>query len=820
LLQKRLLLQQQTVIPVTKEHRELGMKSVELIEKSSLDRSVLKPSIVSTCSSHHTAFVVSDDRSTGAIWDYMRGKILSTISFQDKVSSTSFHPSGRHVLLGFPDRLQICNILFDGIECVWEAKARLCVDVRFNISGNLFAVLCSSGLKIEVFDFMYGKVINTIDCVDVPLRNLRWSENCSIYATCEDGYHLYKWDALTREKNSVFSSSTAQVIGYTVGRHCSVTMVCNDNAIKFFDEDLKCTSYIQVDDSLMTGCVCVSTDDLVFVGMRRRDNVNFVRVYTITGDSLLDHIVNEAICTMNISHDDRFLLTSNAVLQVRDRRGFSQTIITATFDSTNVVDHIEEDAVTDVMISRSYRDARDAVLNDLISRRKEVEMMNEVHLQKAREIEIDDLKAVKGKFEAITSKIVQELSIKLEEKEKVAMSTTQSTQEYKSGCLREVNQIQVSYKSKILETVKSHCTLEKEWEKESIDMNKRKQTLILKQEREMKDLNELSTEKLLKQEEILLQLQSEKSDAERQYQQSITELEDEIDEEIILHAKKFETEAMITSKTCDQLKLENGVLLRKLENTRQAMDESKEKRANLQESEMEMRLHIISKKDELQSKKSAKKAKKLEIELKKDAVNRLKSINNHLLKTRSIEEYTLQEVQIYSNGPKIDKMKEIETMIAAKLKCLHEIQNVTETLEKRTIRLQDFISAEKNLKSKMENQIRYQNSMIQKSLILMQNCRDHIQNPSNLMHSVQKLASRLEKLSLGQCIETKNNETNFAQDDESMVKNVEMILQQRTYEFECLKAEDYALTAMNRKGKAEQIQANTKLLEKLSKKKT
>ncbi len=600
------------------------MKSIELVEKSSLDRFFLKSSIISTCSSHHAAFVVSSDRCTGAIWDYLHGKILSNIYFQDSVSSTSFHPSGRHVLIGFPDRLQICNVLFDGIECVWEAKTRLCVDVSFNNSGNLFAVLCSSGLKIEVFDFMYGKIINTIDCVDLPLRNLRWSDNCSIYATCEEGFHLYEWDALTSEKIGVFSSGIAQVIGYTVGRHSNVTMVCNDNAIKFFDPKLKFTSSIQIDDSLLTGFVCVSTDDLVFVSMRRRDNVDFIRVYTNTGENQLDHLVNEAICTMTISYDDRFLLISNTALQVKDRRGYSQTIITAAFDTTNVVDDVEDDTTTDVLISESYQEARDAQLNDLISRRKEVEMMNEVHLQKAREIELDELKALKVKFDANTSEIEQELSIKLEEKKNFAIATTHSTQEYKGRCLEEVQQIQLSYKNRIIESLKKHSTVEKEWEKELLVMNERKQMLIRKQEQEMNDINKLSREELKKEDDILRQLLSEKSDAERQCKESIVQLEDEIDEEITLYTQKFETEATISIKACDQLKLENGILLKKLESTRQAISESKKIIANLQDSQIEMQVDTISKKNLLQDKMSTKKAKKSEIETKEAAVSHLK----------------------------------------------------------------------------------------------------------------------------------------------------------------------------------------------------
>ncbi len=165
-------------------------------------------------------------------------------------------------------------------------------------------------------------------------------------------------------------------------------------------------------------------------------------------------------------------------------------------------------------------------------------------------------------------------------------------------------------------------------------------------------------------------------------------------------------------------------------------------------------------------------------------------------------------------------MKKLDEMIASKVKCLDELQNMSESLEKRMVFLQDSIFVVKKQKAKVENQIRYQDSMVQKNLIQLQNCRDNIQNPSNLKNSVKRLATSLETLPLALPNQNQNSKENFNGIDESGVKENEMILKKLTYELDSLKAEDASQKEKNRQEKAEQITANMKLLDKLSKKRS
>ena len=172
-------------------------ESIELIRKSSWDTSELdEPSIIETCCPGRNLALVASSNQI-AIFDYLQCKVAQSLRIPrgDCICSASFHPSGNHIIVAFKDKLQLANVLVDGIAPFWEAHVESCIDCKFNRRGTIFAAIC--GKSIIVYDFLNGREICTIDCNGTDFTKLKWGANCTALVVCEEGLHFCKWDALT-----------------------------------------------------------------------------------------------------------------------------------------------------------------------------------------------------------------------------------------------------------------------------------------------------------------------------------------------------------------------------------------------------------------------------------------------------------------------------------------------------------------------------------------------------------------------------------------------------------------------------------------------
>ena len=59
----------------------------------------------------------------------------------DEAFSVSLHPSGLHVLVGFADKLRLCNLLVNDVRAYKEFAVKACRECRFSNGGQLFAAV-------------------------------------------------------------------------------------------------------------------------------------------------------------------------------------------------------------------------------------------------------------------------------------------------------------------------------------------------------------------------------------------------------------------------------------------------------------------------------------------------------------------------------------------------------------------------------------------------------------------------------------------------------------------------------------------------------
>lgn len=94
------------------------------------------------------------------IWNYAKKtlEINHTVQSGEIPQAVAFHPSGFHLLVGFPDRIQLMNVLSeslkDGGQPIQIKNSR---EIRFAHGGHLFAA-ATPNYNIQIHNFF------TLDC--------------------------------------------------------------------------------------------------------------------------------------------------------------------------------------------------------------------------------------------------------------------------------------------------------------------------------------------------------------------------------------------------------------------------------------------------------------------------------------------------------------------------------------------------------------------------------------------------------------------------------------------------------------------------------
>ena len=136
-------------------------KGIELIHNASWQNDSAVSSIIELCPT--SSLAVRANLNQVASFNYLKGddedetSIVLTLPPGDTITSLSFHPSGKHILVATQDTLQLANVLVDGVSPFWKAYQLSVTECKFNLRGSLFAAIC--GTSIVVYDFINGKKV-------------------------------------------------------------------------------------------------------------------------------------------------------------------------------------------------------------------------------------------------------------------------------------------------------------------------------------------------------------------------------------------------------------------------------------------------------------------------------------------------------------------------------------------------------------------------------------------------------------------------------------------------------------------------------------
>ena len=153
---------------------------------------------------------------------------------------------------------------------------------------------------------------------------------------------------------------------------------------------------------------------------------------------------------------------------------------------------------------------------------------------------------------------------------------------------------------------------------EYLYIEERHEKNTLRMDKEIKELHKKHEKELV---------ESVKADVERQSNERIASLEDEIDDSISLLVEKFEKETVFEQETSDRLTIDDVILRRKIASTRNTIDGFNDRVAALLHSEKETQQEVRQREAECETLDALRKAKDAEFASKKSAVTRLTGIN-------------------------------------------------------------------------------------------------------------------------------------------------------------------------------------------------
>ena len=146
----------------------------------------------------------------------------------------AFHPSGLHVLVGFEDKLRLCNVFMDDIRPFKEFPIKQCRECAFSRGGDMFAAV--NGNVIQLYDAFTCANVGNLRGHGGKVRSVSWTEDdAAIVSAGADGA-VYEWRVkdLARCKENVQKGCEYQCA--VAGFEGHAFAAGSDGAIREFDE--------------------------------------------------------------------------------------------------------------------------------------------------------------------------------------------------------------------------------------------------------------------------------------------------------------------------------------------------------------------------------------------------------------------------------------------------------------------------------------------------------------------------------------------------------------------------------------------------------
>ena len=532
---------------------------------------------VDLCVRKPLAVTCSSDRSV-RVWNYLDKADEIVKFFPEEASSVAFHPSGLHVLVGFADKLRLCNLLMDDIRPYREFSIKGCRECSFSNGGKYFAAV--NGSVIQVYNMYTCENVGNCRGHGGKVTGIAFSaDDKRLVSTGLDGA-VYEWSLSTfqRDKENVLKSNEYTSVcvapddGFVFG-------VGSDATLKQFDgEDLMLNEEFKTNGATLTQVRLTNGGRQLFAAT----DSGAVRIYRLDGGAVAgEKEYQELQCHagpvtgMRVNFDDTllFCVGDDGVLSVFD---IKERMMEGAAKAGEGMVFAQE-----VLMTK-------ADLEDIRNRMHELEVqVNELTLQGEYQLRLKDLN-MNEKIKDLTDKFQGELDGErskhealLQEKNELEMDFEDQMKTTENKHAQAMGATESSFQNKILNEIERYQALVEEKEELNRRWDEQSNKLAASHERVMAELTEEFGGKLQDEQMHSETLRAQLEDARAAGNERENQLEEDADLEIDELKEKYELKLKEQRDVSLRLKGENGIMKKKFTAMTKSIAEQKDEIAGL-----------------------------------------------------------------------------------------------------------------------------------------------------------------------------------------------------------------------------------------------
>lgn len=642
-----------------------------------LDVCIRKPVVV-TC---------GRDRSV-RVWNYITKRAELITYFNETPHSVAFHPSGLYVLIGFTDKLRLCNILMDDIRCFKEFPIKQCMECRFSHGGQYFAAV-NSGL-IQVYATYTCEVVTVFRGHTGNVRSLYWSlDDTSIISAGVDGavYERRLNNPQQRsqeyvQKGCKFTSALCTEDGkiYAVGDDRILKEISERNVQKTLDAGVVLTQLV----------VSHPPQRMLFAGTSNGVVRSFK--FPLTGDGKDYQCHSKEITRMRITQDDGYLFTVSedgclAIFAIKDKDGK-----VAKKDRPDAVPFAEE-----ILVTKSDLEEKNATMSELKAKVDELTASNEYQLRLHDMNYHEKLKEVSEKYNLNIQHDKSKIEMLRDEKNELEMEFDEKLQQLQIAHANRLHAQDLEHQKAIMKEVGRYQKLQEEIDEDALEYKNRLREREIRHNEEMARLREDFEDQLQQERLSCRAVVEQKNGIIREFLETKTQLEEDTDKEIEQLKEKYDDKLHLERDATLRLKGENGIMKKKFSALQKDIEDQKENIKEMAQEEKKLTSYIKKLEDRIKSHKEEIDERDRTIGEKEKQIYELKKNNQELEKFKFVLDYQIKELkrQIEPRENEIADMKDRVMKMDGQLEAYHkengQLQTDVRDLKSKLHREQNLI---------------------------------------------------------------------------------------------------------------------------------
>ncbi|OAD56123.1 WD repeat-containing protein 65 [Eufriesea mexicana] len=660
------------------------------------------------------------------LWDFETESLILHKQYTEDICGIALHPTGLFCLIGFSDKLRFMSILIDDLLPMEEFSIRCCKTVKFSHGGHLFAAVNGNIVQVySTIDFTNRFVLRGHT---KRIKTLLWSTTDTKLFTLGGESVIYQWDMSTgcRTDQKIFRNTiTVHDIAHSFDER-SIYIIDNANSIHEIKDDgvqfnwiknanmycmalAKGVLFLVCSGGIILSLLCPVQEPIEYTSFRIH-SVDITKIALSYNEQyLISTGIDGSLCIWKLIHSEG--------------TGKIGQEITYT---------------NEVLINKNDLQEKIQMIIDLNVRMRELETE---HAYKMRQVEVVHNDKVRD-IHQVYCEAIEELRDKISKQQedyKNALNTINvEILKMKEKHEETVKQIETNYDAKLITEYDRYLALE------SI-MNTMRQNY----EKRLEEMEKHGTEELQKAtnkyEAILhvkkLQLedtQDEMLQQVRVHEQIVTQVEDDVDKEILDLRTNYETLLYKEKELNIRLKGEAGMMRNRYMASLKDVEELKRQVQRVQSEYIYFQKTIQELEKDKEDLRKEINERDITIQDRERQIYELKRSNQELEKFKFVLNYKITELknQIEPRDHEIKELKEKIRDMETELVNLHK---TTVSLELQLHELREKLGAARR-------ELQYELHRNKRCQQLLKRIRVDLLDASGLVQDPQALKSAITKL--------------------------------------------------------------------------